>query len=47
VLLAKETNAIEHLASSAASFFQTQLQVSVLSLEFFDSFRARTRRAGG
>jgi hypothetical protein len=47
VLLPKETNAIEHLTSSVPSFFKTQLQVRVLSLEFCDSFRARARRAGG
>jgi hypothetical protein len=46
VLLPKKANAIEHLASSAASFFETQLQIRVLPLELFDSFRARARCAG-
>jgi len=45
VLLSKEANAIEHLASFAASFFETQFQIGVLPLEFFDSFRARARCA--
>jgi hypothetical protein len=41
VLLSQEPNAIEHLASSAAGFFEAQLQIRVLPLEFVDSFRAR------
>jgi hypothetical protein len=47
VLLSKESNAIEHLARFSASFFETKLQICVLTLELLDSFRARSRSARG
>jgi hypothetical protein len=46
VLLAKESNPVEHLPRATTRFLETDLEVGVLALELLDSLRTCARGAG-